>query len=77
MSSHHHHRHWLHLSDILDRSFPEPSESSKKLYGASDRFRVGLMYYLQIFASYLQCIGEQYSATGQPGHLFLSAEISG
>jgi hypothetical protein len=39
------------------------SRVQRKLHGASHRF--GLIHYLQIFISYLQCIGKQYSATGQ------------
>ena len=39
------------------------SRAQRLLYGASHRF--GLLYYLQSFTAYLQCIGEQYAATGQ------------
>ena len=42
---------------------PKLSRAQRKLYGASHRF--GLLSYLQIFITYLQCIGEQYTATGQ------------
>ena len=42
---------------------PKLSRARLRLYGASPRF--GLLKYLQIFINYLQCIGEQYSATGQ------------
>ncbi len=37
------------------------SRAQRKLNGASHRF--GLIRYMQIFASYLQCSGEQYSAS--------------
>ena len=42
---------------------PKLSRAQRELYGASHRF--GLLSYLQIFITYLQCIGEQYAATGQ------------
>jgi hypothetical protein len=42
---------------------PKLSRAQRILYGASHRF--GLLSYLQILITYLQCIGEQYSATGQ------------
>ena len=42
---------------------PKLSRARRQLNGASHRF--GLLHYLQIFIQYLQCIGEQYSATGQ------------
>ena len=40
--------------------------------GASHRF--GLLQYLQIFIHYLQCIGEQYSATGQRQVLYFRTD---
>ena len=42
---------------------PKLSGAQRQLHGANHRF--GLIHYLQIFISYLQCIGKQYSATGQ------------
>ena len=44
---------------------PKLSRARLRLHGASHRFGPGLLQYLQIFINYLQCIGEQYSATGQ------------
>ncbi len=49
---------------------PLLSRARRKLNGASHRS--GLLQYLQISIHYLQCIGEQYSATQseETGHLF-------
>jgi hypothetical protein len=63
MNSHHRRRHWLqHSSQRSCR--PKLSRARRKLIGASHRF--GLLQYLQIFIHYLQSIGEQHSANGQP-----------
>jgi len=42
---------------------PKLSRAHRALYGADHR--TGLIGYLRIFIIYLQCIGEQYTATGQ------------
>jgi hypothetical protein len=48
---------------------PKLSRAQRKLYGASHRF--GLIY-LQILTSYLQCIREEYFATGQSRVIYFS-----
>jgi hypothetical protein len=51
---------------------PKLSRARRKLIGATHRF--GLLKYPQIFIHYLQCIGEQYSATGQSRVIYFSID---
>ena len=51
---------------------PKLSRAHRALYGANHR--TGLIGCLQIFITYLQCIGEQYTATGQSRVIYFQAD---
>ncbi len=58
------------------RSKLRVSRAQRKLYGRGTSHRFGLIYYLPVqvtvLTSYVQCIGEQYSATGQSRVIYFS-----
>jgi hypothetical protein len=67
LDSHHHLRHWLLPRELFANSFREPGE----IFTVPVHVLLsGSLFFLQIFTSFLQFIGEHYSAHGQDQIIF-------